>query len=408
MAVSTDLPPPPIEDLPQNLLNAGNTDVCDAVVVLNDPPPPYPSRDRRSPRTPRSGRRLNIHHIQTSTSQHSQHHHQQYSSDEQHSPISPGPQTDEHDDVEATEATLLLAPPNFRRSAGGRPRSYSHASTMSAAPSLAQTVFSLFQTEDEPYPRDDHQERSYLSPQDEHQRPGESGGRETRSERSRGGFFSVAAWRRYFRPLARKAYYSSFLHLTLINFPYALAAWIYLFVFTVVSLPLSSIPLSLEYLISLQTGTTLLMALPLGAVLCFFNLLGARAFSRGELSIQYRFHYPLSYPPPYPPRPIFTRYREPTLSEIESGRASSRGFVRETSFYKNTYAMFTDSTSYQALFYFLVIKPAITLLLTIAIWVFAVPLMLFVLPAPAVLRAVRRLGIWQANVAVEGLYLAVR
>ena len=34
--------------------------------------------------------------------------------------------------------------------------------------------------------------------------------------------------------------------------------------------------------------------------------------------------------------------------------------------------------------------------------------MILILPAPAALRAVRRLGIWQANVAVEGLYLAVR
>ena len=31
-----------------------------------------------------------------------------------------------------------------------------------------------------------------------------------------------------------------------------------------------------------------------------------------------------------------------------------------------------------------------------------------VLPAPAVLRLVRRLGIWQANIAVEGLCLPVR
>jgi hypothetical protein len=83
------------------------------------------------------------------------------------------------------------------------------------------------------------------------------------------------------------------------------------------------------------------MALPLGAVLCFFNLLGARAFARAELALQIRFHTPLSHPPPYPPRPIFTRYRDPTISEIESGRlATTRGgLIRETSFYKNTYAM---------------------------------------------------------------------
>lgn len=80
----------------------------------------------------------------------------------------------------------------------------------------------------------------------------------------------------------------------------------------------------------------LLMALPLGAVLCFFDLIAARTFARGELTLQYRFHYPLSHPAPHPPRPIFTRYRQPTVSEVESGR---RAFVRETSFYRNTYAM---------------------------------------------------------------------
>lgn len=69
---------------------------------------------------------------------------------------------------------------------------------------------------------------------------------------------------------------------------------------------------------------------------------------------------------------------------------------------------FTDPTSYQALFYFLVIKPAITLILTILVWAAAFPLLLLILPAPAVLRAVRRLGKWQANIAIEGLYLAVR
>lgn len=69
---------------------------------------------------------------------------------------------------------------------------------------------------------------------------------------------------------------------------------------------------------------------------------------------------------------------------------------------------FTDPTSYQALFYFLVIKPAITLLLSLGLIVFILPSIVLILPAPAALRIVRRLGIWQANVAVEGLYLAVR
>jgi hypothetical protein len=60
------------------------------------------------------------------------------------------------------------------------------------------------------------------------------------------------------------------------------------------------------------------------------------------------------------------------------------------------------------LFYFLVIKPSITLLFSIALIGVVPASFILVVPAPAVLRAVRKLGIWQANVAVEGLYLAVR
>ncbi|KAG6822459.1 hypothetical protein H0H92_013813, partial [Tricholoma furcatifolium] len=160
-------------------------------------------------------------------------------------------------------------------------------------------------------------------------------------------------WSRYFRPLTRRAYYSSLFHLVVLNFPYALAAWVYLFVFTV-------------------AGTTLLMALPLGAILCFFDLLGARAFARGELTnsnapqlyLQTKFHSPLSYPPPHPPRPIFTCPRDPTPAELEAPGALP---TLERSFYKNTYAMFTDPTSYQALFYFLVIKPALTLVFSLVL-----------------------------------------
>lgn len=84
------------------------------------------------------------------------------------------------------------------------------------------------------------------------------------------------------------------------------------------------------------------MALPLGAVLCFFDLLGARAFSRGELALQRRFHAPLSiHRAPYHPHPIFTRYREPTTEELESSHRHPvrNGLIRENSFYKNTYAM---------------------------------------------------------------------
>jgi len=183
--------------------------------------------------------------------------------------------------------------------------------------------------------------------------------------------------------MGRKAYYSAAFHLLVVNFPFALLAWVYLFVFTL-------------------TGTTLLVVLPLGALLCFLDLLGARAFSRAELALQSTFHGPL-VSIPYPSRPIFYRLQD-TRFDVETG-ASVR---YDTSFYHNAYAMFTDATTYQSLFYFLVIKPGITLLLGISLVVLVPVSFVLVLPAPAVLRVTRRLGIWQANVAVEGLYFAVR
>ncbi|KAF8166360.1 hypothetical protein K438DRAFT_1984407 [Mycena galopus ATCC 62051] len=168
------------------------------------------------------------------------------------------------------------------------------------------------------------------------------------------GFWSLRAWRRYFRPLTRKVYYRSLFHLYVVNFPFALAAFLFAVVFTV--------------------ETTLLVALPLGALLCFFNLFGVRTFSRGEVLLsltQHRIRLD-----PYSP------------ACVRSTRPASP--FPETSFYKNTYAMFTDPTSYQALFYFLVIKPSITLLLSLGLLVVGIP------------------AIVLANVAVEGLYLAVR
>jgi hypothetical protein len=115
-------------------------------------------------------------------------------------------------------------------------------------------------------------------------------------------------------------------------------------------------PLSQQLTSTIQTGTTLLVALPLGAVLCFFDLLGARAFSRGELFLQARFHGPLIHLPPYHPRPLFTRYREPTPEEYESRRLNAipggpPPLVKEESFYKNTYAMVFHS--YQTSYVFL-------------------------------------------------------
>ncbi|KAF7376740.1 hypothetical protein MSAN_00091200 [Mycena sanguinolenta] len=321
-----------------------------------DPPPPYP-HGRRS-------RRSNRRQIQTSL-------HSQIASTESHSDqealVSPHLEEGEQD---ATETTPFLQ----GRRVVTRPRSESHPSvfsSVSVAPSLAQTVASLFRIYDDadlfgPEAGDDGLLISAGEVPDVHTRPE--------------GFWSVRSWRRYFRPLTQKVYYRALFHLYVVNFPFALAAFLFAVVFTV-------------------TGTTLLVALPLGALLCFFNLFGVRTFSRAELALQTKFHTPLAYSAPHPPRPIFTRVREVTASGVP---------VPETSFYKNTYAMFTDPTSYQALFYFLVIKPSITLLLSLGLLVVGVPAIVLVGPAPMAFRAIRNLGIWQANIAVEGLYLAVR
>ena len=54
------------------------------------------------------------------------------------------------------------------------------------------------------------------------------------------------------------------------------------------------------------------------------------------------------------------------------------------------------------------IKPGITVLMFLFFLVVVPIATVLVIPLPAVLRLARRMGIWQANVAVEGLYFAAR
>ncbi|THU90895.1 hypothetical protein K435DRAFT_801676 [Dendrothele bispora CBS 962.96] len=438
-------PPPPIDSATDPSTLALAQVIEPPTEVLNDPPPPYPSpgRTRRVRRARRAS--ANVGRIQTSghSAQESSSTNGQLGSPDSHSsdydPI-PEPHShplslndaEDHDRVvvvdpsaaAATETTPLLLSNNHAgsntRSAPRttRPRSgsISHGSIfshISQSPSLAQTVRTLFQTEyDEDYDEEFGHDVSggmrrfsthgsdCLEPESATNGAAGTGagadahvvGNDAAATTRSRGWLSKRSWKRYFRPLARKPYYTSLFHLLVLNFPYALAAWVYLFVFTL-------------------TGTALLMALPLGAVLCFFNLIGARIFARGELYLQTKFHSPLPYPPPYPPRPIFTRSRLRQPDDIEPGHPSSSPdpiIEPEPSFYKNTYALFTDPTSYQALFYFLVIKPAITVIFSFLLLVLVIPAMVLVVTAPMALRAVRRLGVWQAGVAVEGLWVAVR
>ncbi|KAI0332264.1 hypothetical protein GY45DRAFT_1321045 [Cubamyces sp. BRFM 1775] len=376
----------------------------------SDPPPPYPSGRRT--RQARTGRRRRN---QLDTSEHS---HTQAPSDEYDAlPTAPSILqcvTDGADDTDATETTPLLSPnPNSSPRAVLPPgtmrrrRTLSLTSTLrssaSLAPSFAQTVFSAFHPERDsdidPECHEDGEEQEELEPEydspivrdyDPQQRAfaAELSGYAQRHAHRQQQLSFEARCRRYFRPLQRRAYYSALFHLLVLNFPYALLSWVFLFVFTLV-------------------GTCTLMALPLGAVLCFIDLFGARLLARGELYLQTTFHGPLAYPLPWPPLPIFTRMRPPTAAQIEAG-VPANATVPEGSFYKNAYAMFTDPTSYQALFYFLVLKPGITVLMFLFFLGLVPVATVLVFPLPAVLRLARRMGIWQANVAVEGLYFAAR
>ncbi|KAF9263820.1 hypothetical protein L218DRAFT_1076982 [Marasmius fiardii PR-910] len=414
----------------------------------NDPPPPYPSASRRT------ARRANNRSFHSQSTSHS------YSSD----PNSPegGVVHLSHPTHATSESTLevalglgaeetspLLEPGSggfgsrLRRagggSGGGRQRSGSFSgsvfSSVSVAPSLSQTVASLFQTEyDSDYEGEDDDDNRLgeggdSSTDDSHDRPRATrthgghqydslptttNGRFTVDEDDedqvgsrnsklscwkRNKLFSKYWWRRYYHPFTRKPYYDAFIHLAVINFPFALLAWVYLFVFTL-------------------TGTALLITLPIGALLCFLNAIGARTFARGELYLQTKFHKPSLHLYRYPtlhssspyahPYPLFTRLRAATVTEIESGLLSRGELVPETSFYRNSYAMFADPSTYQSLFYFLVIKPTITLGLSLLILIVFIPMIILGivtggLTVPPAMRAIRRLGRWQAGVAVDGL-----
>ncbi|KAJ8489453.1 hypothetical protein ONZ45_g13577 [Pleurotus djamor] len=287
------------------------TTVPDADVPAHDPPPPYPSgRTRRSRQANRQSRVAHT-QIASADSQHS----------EQDATLTSPLRTASYqfptadDDDDATESTPFLSPtsPTTRRGMN-RQRSFSHTSTVlstaSGAPSLAHTLLSLFQADEE---EDTGSEEG--REEEEEERSGtlllmaEESSRSSTQDRTSASFFSRKGLAKYFRPMGRSVYYGSLLHLVVLNFPYALVAWIYLFVFTL-------------------TGTTLLVALPLGAALCFLDLLGARAFARGELALQTRFHKPLAFPPPHPPRPIFTRFREITLDEAEAANAQTAYVTR--------------------------------------------------------------------------------
>ena len=235
------------------------------VVVLtstppNDPPPPYPARDRRSRAVRSSRRRRTVTGAPDIASDFGDHLQVPSTSTDgcsDYDPLSPFPSVEDPDHVpyhEASEHTPLLPGASPRLPPGGigrRQRTLSVSSTVhsvtSFAPSLAQTFISAFQPgrdvdldpeEAEPVHLNEDSDGFLNSPPprlipDEYQR---LPGLDSLESPRLGGVHAKRRGRlaRYFRPLVKRAYYAALFHLLVLNFPYALMAWVYLFVFTLV------------------------------------------------------------------------------------------------------------------------------------------------------------------------------
>lgn len=189
----------------------------------SEPPPPYTTTPHRSRRSRRPGTRVpsdSVVDCEASTRANQPHR-------ARHGPVGP----DVSDDDATTENTPLLSTPLLRR----RQRTLSLSSTVrsniSGSPSFAQTLISAFQPE-----LDSDIDFSVASPAPDERRH-LCRRREVSESTTEGLDHHVGAFvriKRYFRPMSRKAYYSAVFHLLVVNFPFALLAWVYLFVFTLV------------------------------------------------------------------------------------------------------------------------------------------------------------------------------
>ena len=186
----------PIHDELEDTVGTGASSVA-------DPPPPYPSRERRL-RTNRSARRI----LQVSGDGSSA---IVFPLDvPSNNPDSLSPRSPVTPLDDGSETTPLLLPHRRRRT-------LSHSTAVSTH-SIAQTVLSLFQTDD----TDVYSE--------------EGSNRPISQDISGSPLASRRSFRRYFRPVWKSAYYRPLAHLLFINFPYALFAFVYCFVGTLVSL----------------------------------------------------------------------------------------------------------------------------------------------------------------------------
>ena len=215
-------------------MSSSETHTVDASGLLDvstdDPPPPYPSPERRlrALRTSRRHPQRATAHISTRSTLSS------LDSDAlaEHA-LSP---TRPHvfPVYGGSETTPLLRPSSRRH------RANSHASTAVSSTSFTQTILSFCQDSDSE-PDVDILEAlggEHLSHQDPVDRDGHT--RNPLHTRPARWPFHKRAWAGYFRPMRRKAYHAAVFHLMVVNFPYALIAWIYLFVFTLVSIEIRS------------------------------------------------------------------------------------------------------------------------------------------------------------------------
>jgi hypothetical protein len=174
--------------------------------VPQDPPPPYPSRERRHRRRRTA--------VEASSAD---------SDDLAYLDITHAPP---HPHLDETAPLLGVSSPTRRA------RTMSLSSAASISPSLAQTVVSAFRMDLDSDGEDGEEtthDRSAVGTLPDDHLPHAPG---LIRHRARGW---RARWRHYFRPVGRRAYWSALFHLLVINFPYALLAWVYLFVFTLVS-----------------------------------------------------------------------------------------------------------------------------------------------------------------------------
>ena len=155
---------------------------------IPDPPPPYPDPQRRPHRSSRS----RLHSVDS----------------------------DEDRDADSENTPFLLVD-RVHATRHSRQRASNYGSGNA---SFTQALLSLFRGDDDDEVNDRYAGDAYAvdDPDSEINCPKH--------------LLRSASWKRYFVPLRRRVYYRALLHLLLLNFPYTVIAWVYLFVFTVASL----------------------------------------------------------------------------------------------------------------------------------------------------------------------------